>query len=137
MLPLLSGCPFCESETQWILAANAHWYWSACLAPYWKFHTMIVPRRHIESPHEIDRDEEFKDYLEINEIAASGYRSSGFRRTASYTRHREDPFEIETNTPRLTHLHIHVFPDRAGLLDPVLDADARDWDPNELLISRH
>ena len=40
-------CTFCNwQKYQIVLKEFDNWIWIACNAPYWRYHTMILPKRH-------------------------------------------------------------------------------------------
>jgi hypothetical protein len=40
-------CPFCKwRQYQHLLYEGNYWLWVSCRAPYWKYHTMLIPKRH-------------------------------------------------------------------------------------------
>ena len=55
-------CPFCDIyNKQIVLKETKGWQLIANIAPYWKYHTIIVPRRHIVDLPDITSN----DHIEI------------------------------------------------------------------------
>lgn len=137
------ACPFCEWwRYQIVLHEGAHWLWIACRAPYWRFHTMLVPKRHFKELAEVA-------VVEIGELL--GMYSSAMQKLKSisptvsgepidrylmFWRLRESAWESKTETRRMEHFHMHLVPDLPGRFDPILDPDAHTWDPSQLKIAR-
>src|SRR5680860_861547 len=45
-------CPFCH-ERQIVLHNGKEWTWIASIAPYVRYHTMLVPKRHVTKVSEL------------------------------------------------------------------------------------
>ena len=61
------ACTFCKyGEYQMILHEFDHWIWVANIAPYWYWHTMIVPKRHFVEFDEMT----FKESSELPTVLA-------------------------------------------------------------------
>ena len=47
-------CPFCDWRNSQIVLYEGHtWVWVANIAPYWRYHTMFIPKRHITELTEV------------------------------------------------------------------------------------
>lgn len=136
------SCPLCEWRTyQFVLHEAKHWIWIACRAPYWKYHTMLVPKRHFREMSDVsivEMGELVETYalvvtkLRSLRLAIDGRPISKF---LLFWRLRDEPAGDPRVPARLVHFHLHVTPDRDGLLDPVLEREACDWDPSQLVIA--
>jgi diadenosine tetraphosphate (Ap4A) HIT family hydrolase len=62
-------CVLCHQK-QLVLGETKYWRWIAARAPYWKYHTMIVPKRHFVELYEINDEEwnELKKLMNLLEI---------------------------------------------------------------------
>jgi hypothetical protein len=135
----LNTCPFCEwRKYQYVLHQGGYWLWIACRAPYWKYHTMFIPKRHFQEMNEMTVVE-MGELIELYSLAVKRCRESNLelngklvKKFLFFWRLRDDPMEERNIRPRMVHFHMHFTPDREGLLDAVLDADACDWDPQKL-----
>jgi diadenosine tetraphosphate (Ap4A) HIT family hydrolase len=135
-------CPFCKwKKYQYVLYEGKHWIWIACRAPYWKYHTMFVPKRHFEEMNELTVVE-MGELMDIYSIAVEKFRTlkldlvhREISKFMFFWRLRDDPFEARNKSIRMVHFHMHLTPDREGLLDPILQKEACDWDPAKLEIN--
>ena len=124
-------CTFCDKDYQVVLHEFDHWLWVANIAPYWYWHTMIIPKRHFVEFDEMS----FKESSELPTVLA--YTKKKFI-DANLTRKEGDPVEkfvyfwryrmnkIDkiSGTVRPDHFHLHIAPDKDHLWDPTLDDDA-------------
>src|SRR3989338_1529973 len=46
-------CQLCDLGKQIILSSSEYWLWTACLSPYWRYHTMFVTKKHAEDITEL------------------------------------------------------------------------------------
>lgn len=44
---LVGGCAFCADQEDFVIKKYTHWDWVFAAFPYRKYHTMLVPSRHI------------------------------------------------------------------------------------------
>jgi diadenosine tetraphosphate (Ap4A) HIT family hydrolase len=56
-LKTLKKCPFCDTKKSRILIENNKAFLTYALAPYHKYHLLVVPKRHIESIKDLTLDE--------------------------------------------------------------------------------
>lgn len=134
-------CSFCDyKKYQIILREWENWIWVVNIAPYWRYHTLLVPKRHFKEFEEITEKEmgEFKIMLNW---AVKKYRDKKlFREDGSpikkyifFWRLRDDPLDMVSGNIRPDHFHFHIAPDRDHLWDPIVEHNAYLWDVNELL----
>ncbi len=84
---------------------------------------------------------EMGELMEMYSIAVAKFRALRIelneqlvKRFFFFWRLRDDPREVRSNSTRLVHFHMHFAPDVEGLMDPVLESEAHDWDPAQLVI---
>lgn len=131
------SCNLCDGQ-QIVLGESTHWVWVAALAPYWKHHTMLIPRRHITEVSQLT-SHEWQDFCEQERKVVNIYKSfvkvdaSGqdLNNVLIFWRHRNDMINPILNMNELDHLHIHFTYDRNHFLDPISDQDAASWDTHE------
>lgn len=131
-------CTFCEwAKYQVVLKEFEHWVWICNIAPYWKYHTMIIPKRHFEkysdmTPAEAGELVKVLDYGEKKIIDSNLLRSDGtlIEKVVYFWRFRFNRFDPISGTVRPAHFHIHLCGDKDHLWDRVLDSDATEWDFN-------
>lgn len=136
-------CSFCEYEKwQIVLFETTNWLWIASLSPYWKYHTMFIPKHHI-----IDIDEltnaEFAELKYIKKKALNRYAEANLLwpngntvNVFSYSwRIREDGIDKTFGVNKSTHLHIHMWPEQDGLMSSITDPEAYTWDTDLLKIT--
>lgn len=56
-LKTLTRCPFCDGTRSRILIENDHAFLTYSLAPYHKYHLLIIPKRHVENIKDLTWDE--------------------------------------------------------------------------------
>jgi len=133
-------CTFCNLDKyQLILKEFEHWVWIANLAPYWKYHTMIVSKRHFEKYSDMTFVEAGElvsviDYGEKKMLEAKLTRDDGglIEKVVYFWRFRLNRFDRISGTVRPAHFHLHLTPDKDHLWDKVIDKDAHKWDINIL-----
>lgn len=134
-------CTFCEWEKyQVILKEFENWVWIANLAPYWKYHTMIMPKRHFEKYSDmtfLEAGELVKviDYGEKRILDAKFERDDGslVEKVVYFWRYRFNRFDSISGTVRPSHFHLHLCADKDHRWDSTLDDNAIDWDIERLL----
>ena len=50
----MDKCPFCKNDSRRILAENEAAFLTYAIAPYHKYHLLVIPKRHTESIKELD-----------------------------------------------------------------------------------
>ena len=130
-------CTFCDPTKQIVIKEFDYWIWIANIAPYWKYHTMIVPKRHFEKFSDmtfLEAGELIKviDYGEKKMIDAKLKRDDGtlIEKVVYFWRFRLDRFDPLSGTVRPSHFHCHLCFDKDRLWDPIIDENAKDWDPD-------
>lgn len=133
------ACTFCDPKTQYILKEFNNWIWIANIAPYWRYHTMIIPRRHFEKFTDMTFIEAGEltsvvDYGEKKIIDSRLLRKDGslVEKVVYFWRHRVNNFDPQSKTYRPSHFHIHLSPDQDRLWDPIVDASANQVDMSVL-----
>ncbi len=134
-------CPFCEwKKYQYVLHESRYWLWIACRSPYWKYHTLLIPKRHFTELNQITVVE-MGEFIETYTTATNKFRRLNIvidglpvDRLLFFWRLRDSLHEEGSNTTRIGHFHVHLTPDRAGLIDPAIEENACDWDPKQLVI---
>lgn len=125
-------CTFCDwKHNQIVLKEGWRWMWIANIAPYWYWHTMLVPKRHITKMEEIN-DYEWMELKEMHTYAMNKYRNakltridgSDVDRYVFFWRQRDNPIDPQTGAFKPNHFHIHMAPDKDRLWDSILDKDA-------------
>lgn len=129
----LDTCPFDEggfgTQDQYRLDENRTWLWLVNPFPYWRYQTMLIPKRHVERIEELT-PEEFMDFQSQITYAMSRYSALDLRHpdgdpVKNYvmlwrTREKNQPNGVKI----LDHLHVHIAPDKEGRWDPILEDDA-------------
>lgn len=136
----IKTCTFCEwNKYQVVLKEFKYWVWIASIAPYWKYHTMIIPKRHFEKYSEINHKEAKElvkaiNYGEDKILNSNLYRTDGSKieKVVYFWRYRKNRYDPVSGNMRPSHFHLHLIPDRDHLWDPVVDPNAKDWDINLL-----
>lgn len=134
-------CTFCNwKENQIVLYEGWRWLWIVNIAPYWWYHTMLIPKRHITKFTELN-DFELLEFKELFTYAMDKYRGanlvradgSDIKKYVYFWRDRDDQYDPKSGTIRPNHFHIHIAPDKDHLWDSILDKDAYQVDVVEKL----
>jgi diadenosine tetraphosphate (Ap4A) HIT family hydrolase len=101
-------CIFCHAEDR-ILVANALAFATRDAAPVSPGHTLVVPRRHCETPFELTPDEVAACFALLRDVRAGLLASA----------HPPDGFNVGVNVGAaggqgVAHVHVHVIPRYAG-----------------------
>ncbi len=103
-------CPFCSAKDR-IIKETPMAYLTYALAPYTKHHLLIIPKRHLESLHDITRNE-MDDILDLQHFGMGLLQTLGHRNATALVR------EGEKTGRSVNHLHFHIIPEiRIGDLD--------------------
>ncbi len=125
-------CTFCHyDEFQIILHEGYEWVWIANIAPYWYYHTMLIPKRHFTEFGDMTNSEAI-EFKQILSLAMKRYRSQKLYRPDKtliekyvyFWRKRDNLVDKISGTTRPDHFHIHISPDQDHLWDRVVDKDA-------------
>jgi len=118
-------CLFCDwRNTQIILKEFEHWVWIANLAPYWKWHTLIIPKRHI-----IEFDEQtYKESAELISVLAHAKKKlldqTEIEKIVFFWRFRKNRVDAVSKTVRPNHFHVHITRDIDHRWDSTIEPDA-------------
>jgi diadenosine tetraphosphate (Ap4A) HIT family hydrolase len=128
-------CPFCDASNNIVIKSTAYWRLILCRAPYWKYHFMLIPKRHFKEYFEMSAMEhcelfELQHYTFKKLVEAELTHSDGstIDRYLFFWRFREDSFDPITQTLKPDHFHFHIVPEKEHLWDAVLDEKAADID---------
>jgi len=125
-------CTFCNwQKYQIVLKEFDNWIWIACNAPYWRYHTMILPKRHFVKYSDMSFKEAAElvsivDYGEKKMLDSKLKRKDGtlIEKVIYFWRFRFNRFDPVSNNIRPDHWHLHLTPDRDHIFDPTLEKDA-------------
>jgi len=134
-------CTFCNwKDYQIVLHEGYQWIWIANFAPYWKYHTMLVPKRHFEEFGEMTNSEavEFKQLLKLamdryESKTLYGENGDEIKNYVYFWRRRGNHFDSISGTQRPSHFHVHFVPDKEHLWDPIVSNKAHEWNIKELV----
>jgi diadenosine tetraphosphate (Ap4A) HIT family hydrolase len=73
---LAGSCAFCADQEGLIIKKFIHWDWVFAAFPYRKYHTILVPRRHIINFFDLEESELLEFILIIKEVE-DVYKKSG------------------------------------------------------------
>jgi diadenosine tetraphosphate (Ap4A) HIT family hydrolase len=134
-------CSLCSIDKQIPLGESTHWYWIANISPYWKWHTLLIPKEHVVDMDDLTR-EQFEDYqqfhrriqkhlLGLNLIHEDGKPVDQF---ITMIRTRFDDATNGSTYWKPNHLHVHIVPDKEGVGRFVIDDSAVDVDVSKLAL---
>ena len=130
------ACAFCNIGEQIVLHETTHWVWIASLSPYFKYHTIFVSKRHITGLGQVSQAE-FEGFQAISEYAEAKYAAANLTwgdntpiNMYTYSwRYRGGGLDTTHNVKKSMHLHVHMWPERDGLMTSITDPQAVAWDP--------
>jgi diadenosine tetraphosphate (Ap4A) HIT family hydrolase len=134
-------CTFCQwDEYQFVLKEFSYWVWIANKAPYWNWHTIIMPKRHFVEFEE-QTFKEISEFLDVFSYAKRKILDAGLLRADGkpvekivyFARFRANRFDPISKTVRPDHYHFHLSPDKDHLWDTTLDAEAHRCDYAKLI----
>lgn len=133
-------CMFCDQNEQFILKEGYEWLWVANIAPYWYYHTMLIPKRHFVEYWDMTNDEAI-ELKQLSKYVINRYRQAKLLRSDNteikkyvfFWRLRDDRFDPISGNIRPDHFHLHIAPDKDHLWDPTLDENAYKVDIRKLI----
>lgn len=136
-------CPFCEYEKyQLILSEGIYWVWIACKSPYWGYHSMLIPKRHVNAIDELktkEREELFTLQGKILRIYLSAELfwpdGTAINNYMAFWRQRKANFDPLIGADKLSHFHLHFVPEKEHSWDDIMNPDAHLIDLEPLLTS--
>ncbi len=134
-------CPICHVNEQILLGETEHFIWIANISPYWKYHTMIVPKRHIDYFSKLNHEEifDFQKFLKqiTKHLLSLGLTyDDGSPLTQFLTMFRESADKNKSGYYKMDHLHIHLVPEKRGVDRFKLDPEAIHIDMQKLQLSK-
>lgn len=131
------ACLLCEPQKQIVLGDSKHWIWIANISPYWKYHTMLVPKKHINYFSELNQEElldfqKFHRQLCRHLLSLELTHSDGKKVNQFLTMFRESTDHNDPSYYKTDHLHIHLVPDERGVDRFNIDPTAIDIDVEKL-----
>lgn len=137
-------CSFCENKKyQIILKEWKHWIWIVNLFPYWHYHTLLFPKRHIKEFSQLTI-KEMEELKKITIFVIGKYKQKKLRlkngdklrKYVFFWRLREDNRDLISGNIRPNHFHIHIAPDKDHLWDPIIDSTANQFNFKDFLKQR-
>lgn len=130
-------CGFCSIQGGLMIEEYQHWVWIYCQFPYWKFNTLLIPKRHILKFYDLNTDElqELATTLKDIECAYNDFNLVG--KKSEYGQHLIMFWRSRFSTPdtfTLSHLHLHICTEKEGAWDNILDKNA--WDIEKVFIAK-
>ena len=124
-------CLLCDPSTQIVIKEFKYWTWIVNPSPYWGYHTMLIPKRHIEHMSEIN-SKEWKEYRDIYDLVLERYKQAAFKHPDGsdivkyliIIRARDYTLDHSMDIARPKHLHIHFLPDKKDMFAPQYDSNA-------------
>lgn len=123
-------CILCNAEINpFVLRTFDNWVWVGSIAPYWEYHSMLIPKRHVELPSQLNGRELTEGFQLIDEIIARQNDAKLLWRDGEVIenwwfmwRFRQRKGTHEGNRT-IDHLHLHILPDRDHHIDPMINYD--------------
>ncbi len=133
-------CPLCNLEEELLIDKGKYWSLVLPKAPYWKYHIMLVPHRHIVdyAELEVEEFEEFKRYYSfiVEKFKKSDLKytdGSSIKQLLFFWRIREDEYDEYIKTNKISHFHFHITPEKPHSWDSIMDKDAYKVDTHSVI----
>ncbi len=106
----IKKCPFCDEGTRRVLDENEYSYITYALAPYHKYHLLVVPKRHVEN---------IKDLKWLEQISMTALLSKGIKGLDKLGHNDCSILVRDGIAPHksLKHLHYHIIP--GGIIEDI------------------
>lgn len=116
-------CLLCDASQQIVIQEFDKFLWISSISPYWKFNTMVIPKRHVEQFHQFTT-EELTDLQEITEYVTEQYIRLDYHRGDEHPAHDNVIFfwrfrDPARNVKKTAHLHLYVVPNPDQIFGPV------------------
>lgn len=130
-------CLFCEYKKYQILIHEwKHWILIQPISPYFKYHVMLCPKKHIKYLSELNKKEQ-KEFWKADKAICGAYNKIGVKklrlqvqaRFAEKSRIKKRTFPFAHNE----HLHIHYYKFREGDFRILVSKTAYKQDMRRLL----
>jgi|GEM_PF-2331723 len=132
-------CPFCDSKNNTVIKSGLLWNLELCLAPYWRYHFLLVPKRHIKVFSEINPAELTEFFEMVNSTMATleaanlkHLNGEAINRYLFFWRYRGVALDSLYNVFKPDHFHFHIVPEKEHLWDLVADKEATKIDLAEV-----
>ena len=138
----VNECLFCNyKKYQIVIAESEYWVWIFSRSPYWKWHTMFIPKRHLFSIDKITQ-KEFLDLAVLKKNAEKRYRKvvkewedgEPLSMFFYFWREREGGYDTTHKVQKQEHLHLHMAPERDGTMEKIVDPNATSFDYKKLIL---
>jgi diadenosine tetraphosphate (Ap4A) HIT family hydrolase len=113
-LKTVNKCPFCEHIKQVILLENENAILTYAIAPYHKYHLLVIPKRHVEHI----KDLEWHELISITALLSSGIKA------LDRFGHDDCSIVVKDKYKTVPHLHYHIVPG-GDITDISLDTEVR------------
>jgi diadenosine tetraphosphate (Ap4A) HIT family hydrolase len=130
-------CPLCQWRIfQYVLFEGQYWLWIAAKSPYWKYHTIFIPKEHIRSLDQItvpamgELIEIYKRAVEMIRAEMPKMEAEGASDLLFFWRLRSG------ESARIEHFHMHLTPDPQKRLESIFDPKASEWNPEAFIIEQ-
>ncbi|XVV02505.1 HIT family protein [Actinosynnema sp. CA-248983] len=125
-------CALCNWQRyQIVLLSTDHWLWILNRAPYWRFHTMLIPKAHRIEMCElsvVEVGELFSIYGQavavLHHLQPLLPEAERADRYIFFWRLRSEYRDRVSGEVKVSHFHLHLAPDQDKLFDPLLDDSA-------------
>jgi len=112
-LKTMGKCPFCNLE-QKVLMENENAILTYALAPYHKYHLLVLPKRHVEHI----KDLEWNEQISISALLYTGIKA------LDRLGHDDCSILVKDDHKSVPHLHYHIIPG-GFITDISLDTEVR------------
>jgi len=124
-------CSFCQDQADLTLKEFIYWNLVFCKAPYWKYHLMLVPKRHFKKFTEMSSEEQ-KEFNKAIKYTLETLQSANLKYNNGepvgmylfFWRMRDRDYDPVANVRKTEHFHFHIVPEKEHMLEPVLDNEA-------------
>src|SRR5680860_886520 len=128
-------CAFCDMKNNILIKDGSFWNLILSRAPYWRYHFLLVPKRHFREFSDINTAE-LSEFIEIQKLVKDMLTNAKLKhldgkpinRFLFFWRFREELFDPIKGVTKSDHFHFHIVPEREHLWDAVIEDNATEID---------
>lgn len=128
-------CTFCEDQKSLTIKEFQYWNLLFCKAPYWKYHLLLVPKRHFKEFSDMNNHEQ-DEFNKVLRYTLTSLQSANLRYNDGqpvemflfFWRIRDRNYDPVGKVRKTDHFHLHIVPEKEHMWEPILDKEAWDID---------
>lgn len=128
-------CSLCHEDESLILKEFKYWNLVFCKAPYWKYHLLLVPKRHFKEFTDMN-SQELEEFNKTIKYTLETLQSANLKYDDGepvemflfFWRVRDRNYDPVGKVKKTDHFHLHIVPEKEHMWEPILDKEAWDID---------